>query len=104
MTTTKTKKLTVVPTGRKILVAFNKRTCGRCGGSGKYYVSMGGGASLRVCYGCSGRGKLMAPATQSNRAAFIAWWGEAKPTQQDALDMLNSGRFGRAFTVTLKEG
>lgn len=89
MPTTKTKKLTLVPPGRKILVAFNKRTCGRCGGSGKYAVSTGGGASLRVCYGCSGVGKLMAPVTKSNRAAFLAWCGAGKRSQQDALDMLD---------------
>ena len=100
---TKTERLTVVPEGRKVKFSFNTRTCGRCGGTGRYHVATGGGTSIRVCYGCSGRGKLMAPATQKNRELFLAWCAETKPTQQQGLDMLNSGRFGRAFAASLKE-
>jgi hypothetical protein len=103
MTKTKTEKLTTVPKGRKIRWVFNKRTCGRCGGTGRYHVATGGGTSIRVCYGCGGAGKLMAPVTQKNRSLFLAWVAEVKPTHQQALDMLNSGRFGRAFTVSLQE-
>lgn len=103
MTATKTEKLTTVLKGRKICWVFNTRTCGRCGGSGTYFVSLGGGASPRMCYGCNGRGRLMAPATQKNRSLFLAWVAEVRPTHQEALDMLNSGRFGRAFTVSLQQ-
>lgn len=103
MTTTKADKLTTVPAGRKVKLVFNTRPCGRCGGTGTYFVSMAGGASPRMCYGCNGRKRLMAPATQKNRTAFLAWCAETKPTQQQWVDVLNAGTFGRAFTLSLSE-
>jgi hypothetical protein len=45
----------------------------------------------------------MAPATQKNRTAFLAWCAQAKPTQQQWVDVLNAGTFGRAFTLSLRE-
>jgi hypothetical protein len=103
MTATTIKKLTIVPAGAKVKLVFNTRTCGRCGGTGTYFVSLSGGASPRMCYGCNGRGRLMAPATQKNRTAFLAWCAEAKPTRQQWVDVLNAGTFGRAFTLSLSE-
>jgi len=53
---------------------FERQTCNRCGGSGRYsYNAIHGD----MCYGCSGKGTYLTPA---GRKAYDAWLAIARPT------------------------
>lgn len=50
-------------------INFDKKECGRCGGSGQFsYNTMDGSR----CYGCGGSGKTLTPAGKKAYAAFDA--------------------------------
>jgi hypothetical protein len=69
--------------------------CGRCGGTGAYYV--GQHAAKGVCFKCRGAGKVYSPQAWKNYAAFNAWKAEAKRTWQETVEVITSGRFGRTW-------
>lgn len=80
-------------------VVFNSRCCGRCGGTGVYHFAVGASSSMGRCYACSGAGRLMSPVTRRHALAFAAWRDEARPTLQQVLDALRSGRFGKSWRL-----
>lgn len=85
-------------------IIWNKKACGRCGGSGAYHCGMGdGSASKRTCYGCWGRGFTRSAVTERNREAFRNWVKTDRPTCDQQLDALRSGRFGKAFRIESTE-
>jgi hypothetical protein len=43
---------------------------------------------------------LQAAATTANARAYYEWKNAEKPSVQQMYDALQSGRFGRAFTIT----
>jgi DnaJ-class molecular chaperone len=79
-------------------LTWNSKACGRCGGTGSYFV--GPNAKQGQCYKCRGAGRLQAAATTANARAYYEWKNAEKPSVQQMYDALQSGRFGRAFTVT----
>lgn len=85
-------------------IHWNKTTCGRCGGTGAYHCGMGdGSASKRTCWGCWGRGFTRSAVTTRNREAFLAWRKAERPTTDQQIAALRSGRFGKAFRLEAVE-
>lgn len=83
-----------------VKVVWNHRGCGRCGGTGKYHVGLSsGGWRVGTCYSCRGAGDKMSPQTIRNMLAFRAWQKQARPTREQALAELASGRFGKAYKL-----
>jgi DnaJ-class molecular chaperone len=97
----------VLPEGHTFSVKFNSKSCGRCGGTGKYYV---GGSAIRtgVCFKCNGAGRTRSAITARNSAAYGAYLAnrpritDAAARAQAAWTELHSGAYGRAFTTTIK--
>lgn len=55
------------------MLTFERQTCARCGGSGRYsWNAMHGD----TCYGCSGKGYYL---SKAGRQAFDAWDAIARP-------------------------
>jgi hypothetical protein len=84
-------------------VQIKGKACGRCGGTGAYYV--GQHASKGVCYGCSGAGKLYSAQAWKNRAAYMQWrdavnpaTGE-KPTLSEKYAAIVGKKFGGTWEV-----
>jgi DnaJ-class molecular chaperone len=99
-----------LPEGHTFRVSFNSKPCGRCGGTGKYHI---GGISRRtgICYKCNGTARLRSSITQKHRDAFAAYMdgrpkmqcgSEANARAQASWKELHSGKYGRAFIVTIR--
>ena len=83
-------------------IEWNKRGCGRCGGTG-FYQFMAGAATKGICYDCRGRGYTMSPKTRANMEAYREWRQAENPTLEAILAALKSGRFGKAFRLIEKD-
>ena len=95
----------VLPDGHTFKVKFNSKSCGRCGGTGKYHV---GGSGTGVCFKCNGVGRTRSAITAWNSAAYGAYLAnrpritDAAARAQVAWTELHSGAYGRAFTTTIR--
>lgn len=80
-------------------VKWNTQGCGRCGGSGVYHFACSSGAAKGTCFDCRGRGFRMSPRTRGNMLAFAEWRKTARPTLNECIEALESGRFGWSFKI-----